>query len=374
MQLARQRQFTNRMPWASSMSIMRGFCVAVACTILLSAAAAWACEPVAAEPDTNRHELWVISTRHLPSCGWQSTQPTDFDYQRFDSAEGWVAADSEAFSKENANDVPTCFFIHGNQLTHCEAIAQGRSLYRVLSQAAGDQTFRLAIWSWPTTRIRGRIRHDVQVKAARSDIQAFYLAQCVDRMPVKARIAMVGHSFGARVITGSLEILAGGSVACNALETTVKRPHRQIRAVLVAAAVDNGCLLPGRRNGLALQEVDRMLITQNCNDRVLRWYPRLYGCRGPEAMGYTGPAGLCLLGENQQKIDVLGVSCSVGRGHGWYDYLCSCSLQSRLPWYAFLEPTPSAGESDSENKPTPAQSELSSQNESAGANANPLAI
>ena len=44
-------------------------------------------------------------------------------------------------------------------------------------------------------------------------------------------------------------------------------------------------LAPGGRHGLALSLVDRMLVTRNGCDRVLRWYPRMYGRGGPGGPG-----------------------------------------------------------------------------------------
>ncbi|MBN1588815.1 MAG: hypothetical protein JW888_04810, partial [Pirellulales bacterium] len=246
-----------------------------------------------------QHELWIINTRCAPSCGEQQVQQAEIDYQRFDPKQGWIDADEAAFIDTGSADVPTSLVIHGNQVDSCDAIREGRYLYRLLCRAAEDRPFRLVVWSWPATRIRGRIRRDVQIKAAQSDVEAYYLARSVDRMNADVPLAMMGHSFGARVITGALHILAGGELAGRALKDRKNRPKRAVRVVLIAAALDNGWLLPGWRNGLALQQVDRMLITQNSSDRVLRWYPRLYGRRGPEALGFTGPACPAQLGENR---------------------------------------------------------------------------
>ncbi len=294
-------------------------------------------EPTATQA-RKQHELWIINTRCAPSCGAESVREAELDYQRFDHQEGWIGVDKTAFFDTGSADVPTSFYIHGNRMDPCGAIREGQGVHRLLCSAAEDRSFRLVIWSWPATRIRGRIRNDVRVKAARSDVEAYYLARCVDRMRSDVRLAMMGHSFGARVITGALHMLAGGELSGLGLPERADRPRRALRAVLVAAAVDDGWLLPGRRNGLTLQQVDRMLITQNTKDRVLRWYPRMYGRGGPSALGFTGPACPCRLGEDREKLEVLGMTCLVGRAHGWWEYMCSPALRCRLPWYTFLEP------------------------------------
>ena len=81
--------------------------------------------------------------------------------------------------------------------------------------------------------------------------------------------------------------------------------------------------------GLGLTE--RMLVTCNPADPVLRWYPWLYGRGGPEAMGFAGPCGAA-----QDKLEVLNLICETGRCHAWDCYWGSPSLVARVAWYAFL--------------------------------------
>ena len=101
----------------------------------------------------------------------------------------------------------------------------------------------------------------------------------------------------------------------------------QIRAILLADADDADSLAPCGRNGLAVSLLDQALITCNGCDRVLKWYPRMYGRGGPEAIGFTGPCGI----EDPQKISLLDVSGAVGRTH---DYQCYCSALSSCGYWA----------------------------------------
>jgi pimeloyl-ACP methyl ester carboxylesterase len=283
-------------------------------------------------------ELWVISTRAMPYCGAE-VDPASFDYRRVDDCRQCVPADEAEFLASAAPGVPTVFFIHGSWIDRCMAIQEGWSLYHAIQAAACDRPFRLVVWSWPSERIQGGLRHDAQVKAARSDVQAHYLALCLDRMSPDVPVNLVGHSFGARTILGAMELLAGGTVAGRVTTHDANRPRGPIRAVLIAAAVENGCLLPGRRDGLALGQLERVLITCNVNDSALKWYPRLYGRGGPEALGYTGPACPSRLGDQREKIETLNLTCSVG-SHDWTDYLRSSALRLRLGSYTFVSAVP----------------------------------
>jgi hypothetical protein len=187
----------------------------------------------------------------------------------------------------------------------------------------------MVIWSWPTAGKCGSNRNDVRVKAARSDVQAYYLARCLRGFDSEAQVGMIGYSLGVRMITGALEMLAGGSVAGYSLEPKDEADDGlpSMRIVLVASAIDRCWLLPGWRNGSALDVVDGALITCNSRDPVLRFYPKMYGFRGPQAVGFTGPALSC---EQREKVEVMNLSCSVGKSHAWRRYLCSSRLYWRL--------------------------------------------
>jgi len=303
--------------------------------ILAVAFAALTACPTVAEV-TSPQELWLVSTRGLPRCGGVELDAETLDFQRMDDGGHWVAGDAAAFYSADDPAVPTVFFVHGNRVDRCAAIDEGWRLFRAVRDAAGERPLRVVIWSWPADQIPG-LRNDAQVKASRSDVQAYYLAQCLERMSPKVPVNLVGHSFGGRVILGAVHLLGGGELAGNALASKDNRAARTIRAVVAAAAMDNASLLPERRNGLALGQLERLLLTCNSHDPVLKWYPLMYGRGGPEALGYTGPACPSRLGNQRDKIETLNVSCSVGKSHDWVHYLGSRAFRDGLVSYT-LEP------------------------------------
>jgi hypothetical protein len=152
------------------------------------------------------------------------------------------------------------------------------------------------------------------------------------------KVSLVGHSFGPRIITGALHLMAGGELAGRKLPsddvaacTSGKRAP--VRAVLLAAAEDSDCLAPGGRHGRAFSLLNEVLVTQNGCDKVLRWYSWMCGRGGPEAMGFVGPCGI----DDANKLAVVDVSATVGKTH---DYRCYCSASNvRSQWahYTFLD-------------------------------------
>ncbi len=245
----------------------------------------------------------------------------------------WTLASQEGFLATDDPAVPTSFFVHGNRNDEADAVREGYELCQALQCQTPNQALRCVIWSWPADRITGHARYDAQVKAARTDGQSQYLAQLLGRMDPRVPVNLVGHSFGARIITGAMQVLAGGDLAGQCVVRANPGVQRAAtRAVLVAAAEDWDWLLPGACHGLALSRFDRVLITVNAADPALKHYSLLYGRRGPEALGYVGPA----CGTDGTKTELLDMSCSVGKSHKWDCYLADPSLLARLAWYAFL--------------------------------------
>ena len=316
----------------------RTIAAVVTVTAVLAAAS-----PVIA--DGTAGQVWLISTRgaprSLPNLAVRlDSAAGQIEYWRLQDDCRWLPADGDEFFRGDGGPLPTTIFVHGNRISQNAAISNGRRIRCQIERVAGGRPFRFVIWSWPSDRIRGRARRDARVKACRSDVQGYYLAECLRRVAPDVQVSLVGYSFGARVITGALHLLAGGQVAGRSLAQPTQTPPdaaQQVpprRAVLVAAALDADWLSSGRRNGLALSQVESLLVTRNSRDPVLKWYPLMYCRGGPQALGFTGPAGC----PPAEKIELLNLSCSVGRVHDWARYVAAAGLRRRLAWYTFLDP------------------------------------
>jgi hypothetical protein len=292
----------------------------------------------AAHADDEPHPMWLISTRSAPRCGDLDAAPQELQYWRSDGRCRWIAADAQAFRTTDDTAVPTIVYIHGNRTDADEAVTKSRYTYEVIRAEAADRPFRYVIWSWPAERVCRRNNDDVRLKAAYSDVESYYLARWLDGLRPGVRISLIGHSFGPRIITGALHLLAGGAVADRSLPegaVTAWTGGRRnpVRIVLLAAAIDANWLAPGGCHGLALSLVDHALITQNGRDRVLRSYPRLNDHSGPQAMGFVGPCGV----EQSKNVTVVDVSSTVGKIHDWRCYCSAANVRALWPHYTFLD-------------------------------------
>jgi pimeloyl-ACP methyl ester carboxylesterase len=288
---------------------------------------------------------WLISTRCVPMRCPDDVGPERFSYQvSQDDCSNWEPADADGFFSQAASDGPVVVFIHGNRTDRCDAIRDGWPVYQRLLCLSGGRPFRFVIWSWPADQICGGPRKDALVKAARSDAQSFYLAAWLERLPSEIPVTLIGYSFGARVIGGALHLAEGGTLLGRKQESAMPSPTRRpLRVMLVAAALDSEWLLPGNRNGLAGRQVEQMMATRNCCDRVLRFYPRMRRNDSSSALGFAGPASPGRLTESGLAFETVPVESQVGREHLWHRYLGSNAIRSRLAWYSFLvDESPSA--------------------------------
>ncbi len=244
------------------------------------------------DADGAGHELWVVSTRNLPSAPCGCSPEFAPGVERFICGRGWTRSSLEEFV---ATDVPsrtTAILVHGNDTDPAEAESRGREFYRELvAGCCPAPPTRLVVWSWPSEKVIYSYRKDAQLKACRTNIEGYYLASFIDHLPAETPLTLGGYSYGARVVTGSLHLLGGGTLEGRDLTERLHPDRHAASALLIGAAMANNWLLPGMRHEHAISQVNRLVIMYNPKDFVLHFYPRLWGGRrGPDALGATGLA------------------------------------------------------------------------------------
>lgn len=287
-------------------------------------------------PHRRQDELWVLDARRL-GCG--------SDCDRLGAARGvgcgaWLPSSMAEFHAADPA-VTTIFFIHGNRVAPEDAYRAAAKVYRALApHLPPGVPVRLVTWSWPSAKISGPIR-DARIKAARTDRSGYLLACVLRRLDPATPVGVLGYSFGARIATGALHLLGGGQLGCYRLAVP-PAPRAPLRVALLAAAVNNDWLLPGRYHGQALTQIDRLLLLNNSADRALRRYHFLFPRvrPRPQALGYTGFAGLSLLGPMRSRIEQYDAACIVGDEHSLAHYLQSPRLMGLVAGTLVAEPAP----------------------------------
>lgn len=291
-------------------------------------------------------QIWLVSTRHLGFPNGKMDFELDVLYYDGD----WhPSTEAEFFATDDAT-IPTCVWIDGNKVTSYAAKSRGLDMYHHLVQDAfDDRPIRYVIWSWPTEQIPGPLK-DARAKAWRSNADSYYMGGFLARMDPNVPVTLVGYSLGARIATGALHLINGGTlVNCLFTDMVDRRP---VRAVLIAAAMHNYWLNPGQFHDNAIGQADRILILKNYCDPVLKWYGLISKCGNPAALGYTGAANSSQLGADVDRIEHLNVTCIIGKTHDLYRYIWPTVVREKIREYIFdyamedIFPAPDLSRSD----------------------------
>lgn len=272
-------------------------------------------------PTSVRESLWLLSTRRLPATADDGQVSFAPEVWQFDTVRGWVSSTLDELLLAGSQSTATNLFIHGNDTAAQNAAEVGGALYQQLrfdAQPAAPRQF--VIWSWPSAISGAGVRQSAQINALRTNIEGYYLACYLSRVSSEVPIHLSGYCTGARIATGGLHLLGGGSLAGMQIANSNRPPPHRTRAVLVAAAIPNGWLLPGGPHELALSQLDRLVITVNAVDPVLRWHPLMWGRGGPLALGMTGLPIPLRLDDQQTQIVQLDLTRTLGRRHSWKYY------------------------------------------------------
>ncbi len=291
------------------------------------------CCPAAVRPQDT---IWLVSTRNLGCAPRRSDCPTLCVLQ-YDRGAGWKETSAEGLCATDSPETITTVWVHGNRVDRGHALSHGMAAYRALAARATEETqLRHVIWSWPADKVAGPVR-DGRAKAQRTESESYYLGCLLSKLAPDARVSLWGHSFGVRIITGSLHLLSGGSLSCRVLPVDDVDARMPMRVVTVAAAVDNNWLLPGCRHGLAVNLVDQILIFYNPCDPVLRRYRWVARERSQNALGFTGLIGAYRLGEAATRIDQINARPWIGKTHSLVDHLRSNALMHEIGRVALWE-------------------------------------
>jgi hypothetical protein len=283
-------------------------------------------------------QYWRVSSMHAPTC--PPFDPDQLEYFYFDCcSKQWVPSTLEAFLASDDPAVTTCIFVPGyepdpktNEEKFTERSTNGGWL--IYEQVAPRcEPFRMVIFIWPAEREKlTRMIPNMRKKLGWAELHGWYMAWLLDQMHPEVPIGLVSDSLGASLLTGALHVLGGGSVGGLGLER-IHPERRPPRVAMIASTMSNSWLAPGRRHGLALTQVESMLITVNPRDRMLKLYriARIGG--GGFALGQTGEAGG--LGEYRDKVRYLNASPYVGGVHWYTAYLKNPTVRGILRPYAF---------------------------------------
>ncbi|MBL9123630.1 MAG: hypothetical protein JNG90_08355 [Planctomycetaceae bacterium] len=272
----------------------------------------------------DRQALWLLSTRRLPAAA-QAGVPKPFtpDVARFEPGRGWIHSTLAELLEAGSHAKSTCLFFHGNDTSALAAAEKGEDLYlQLLGEPRLAAEVQFVAWSWPSEVPGARVRASAQANAQRTNVEGYYLASYLRQLAPDVPVHLCGYCSGARIATGGVHLLGGGELAGMRI-AAAGTPRRELHGVLLAPALPDDWLLPGQPHARAVSQFERLVITVNESDPVLRWFPRTWGRGGPNALGRVGLPEPARAGADQGKIVQLDFEPVLPRQHSWQYYRSS---------------------------------------------------
>lgn len=284
-------------------------------------------------------EIFLVSTRALSSHCQSAMQVGQMRVKRYQPALGWQSADLTTLTETASPGGQTQLLMHGNWMDAAWAERRGWEMYHQLIQGlSADQPIRYIIWSWPSDRQPKPLRTTRQ-NAYRADDEAFYVGWLLSQLPPEERVGLIGFSLGARVLSGGLHLLGGGTLRGRALPEFEPNAHGYRVAYWAGAVSVGSTTLYGSRQQ-SWQQMDSLLNIFNSADPVLRRYHLVTQQKGDRAIGQNGMH--ISDAENREKLTQLNACRIVGKQHAWDRYIQSPSLMNRtrdqLIWPQPAEP------------------------------------
>ncbi|MDR2642535.1 MAG: alpha/beta hydrolase [Planctomycetaceae bacterium] len=247
-------------------------------------------------------DVWFADTR----CGLEIDQ--------LGSNSQWKTSTLDAFIQTHNPNIPLVIVTHGYKMTYPEAKQFGINFSK-LTRKLGEHRF--LFWSWDSEKEVCGIKSDAINAGKKADSEAKHLTDFLKQLKPESKIALIGFSYGARLISNSLHELATEQQAqnnTNNKNNSIVTPTK-IRVIFLAAAVDCDQFGQNKKYGNLLSITDKLLVNINSSDPALLLYPLLTGIGSPKAVGRRGINYSGIPKDLAVKIKYLDVRPEIGVDH-----------------------------------------------------------
>jgi len=278
----------------------------------------------AAVPD-KRQDVWRVD---LHAVAWQSANEQHFlklKYYRWENNQ-WQSSDADTFFDTQQAEIPLIFFAPGYTSTTLQTTQVGLGLVQHFDP---NKPCRVVFWDWYSERGPGNIRRDVRNKLHVINKTADYLALFLQKMKPQSKVCLFGFSFGSRIVCKAAE----------ALEKSGQQPEGlRLHIVLSGAATDQYGFAKGQLYGRVPEIAEKILVTYNPEDWVLRFYPLMYDLRHKaKALGLTGLPIRKIDPAHRDRFENVNVNGFIGREHQTLLHVQTPVFRNRINNYFFFE-------------------------------------
>lgn len=282
--------------------------------------------------------IWRVSSGCKRPAATAAENVQKLKFQFYTPNKCWVTLDYNSFLESCVAGGPVIFVANGNPSTQESASNLGWTFIRKVQRCAPDRICCIVLWNWPLEPhgIRKNIK-GFRFSSQRAEPESVFLASCVTQIPTHIPLTFVGYSFGGRMVSAALQMLATSRLCRYSLPDLILAPERSIRCVLIASALDNYSFGTHNRYGSVLTLIEGMYVSRNKKDIAMRLYTKLFGRGGPDALGLIGPINVPRGFNGWDKIRVVDYSSAVGKSHDWEKYLNATRFDERFLWYLHLD-------------------------------------
>jgi hypothetical protein len=278
-------------------------------------------------------EFWIVDARACSDtcdveCGFRSLK-----YYRCEG-QNRCPVSCETFLRSMTSELSTTIYVHGYSPVKAFEMLDGNEL---AASARSSFPFRLVVWLWPAEHhlFQGPLSN-VHQKMERGERQGYYLATLARVIRKQSSLTLVGHSFGAFPLAVALQSMALEELPSKTVYGMDMNSNVPIQVALVAPAIPTNSLLPGSRYGLALSQVDRLLITYNPRDRTLNLQSLVMGDEC--ILGLTGLPRSVEICEGLESFAQVNIEPNVGGIHWLYRILQGPATRSLIGRYTVAYP------------------------------------
>jgi len=270
-------------------------------------------------------DIWRVDVRPVAFLSATEQNFQKLRYYHWENNQ-WQLSDAETFFDTQRAEIPLTVFAPGYSLTTQETTQVGLGLAQRFDPS---KPCRVVLWDWYSDKGGKLIRRDIRNKIPIGYNSANYLAIFLQNMKPQSKVCLFGFSFGGRIVCDAVETLRKGG----------QRPEGlRLNLVLSGAATDQHWFAMGQRHGRVPEIVERILVTYNPDDWVLRYYPLIYGFRSEtDALGLEGLPMRRIAPEYRDQFENINVQPFIGRKHKTLYHVRTPVFRSRINAYFFFE-------------------------------------
>ena len=281
--------------------------------------------PSAAAVPGENQDIWRVDLRPVAQLNANEHHFRKLKFYHWDKNR-WQPSDAETFFRTQQTEIPLIFFAPGYSLTTQETTQVGLGIVQAFDPS---KQCRVVFWDWYSDKAGVKLRRDIRNKIPIADNTARYLALFLKELQPQSKVCLFGFSFGSRIVCEAVEVLRYSGQQPEGL---------RLHLVLSGAATDQCWLAKGWRHGNLPEIVEKILVTYNPQDWVLRHYHLIYYLRCPsKALGLAGLPTQSIPPEHRNQFESINVERYIGRGHQTLSHVRTPVFRSRINTYFFFE-------------------------------------